>query len=194
MTGSIGIAWSLKPLWAAFLDMFATKKFFVLAMELAIAGLLAATAFALKLPNYFTVIAGILWLIAFASATQDICVDGIYITALDKKRQAAWMGTQSGCWNLGRMFGTSLIVGLASVFIGHGTDARTGWTYALLIAAADHGRDRRLSLLRSADGKPGAKAPQRARGRRHVRRGGEGVFPEEVDLGDAHLRFPLPQR
>ncbi|HSS40838.1 MAG TPA: MFS transporter [Polyangia bacterium] len=135
VTGSIGIAWSLKPLWAAFLDMFATKKFFVLAMELAIAGLLAATAFALKLPNYFTVIAGILWLIAFASATQDICVDGIYITALDKKRQAAWMGTQSGCWNLGRMFGTSLIVGLASVFIGHGSDSRTGWTYALLIAA-----------------------------------------------------------
>src|SRR5260221_14399764 len=28
--GSIGVAWSLKPLWAAFLDMYRTKKFFVL--------------------------------------------------------------------------------------------------------------------------------------------------------------------
>lgn len=139
VTGSIGIAWSLKPLWAAFLDMFATKKFFVLAMELVLAGLLAAMGFALKLPNYFKVIAVILWFMAFASATQDICVDGIYITALDKKRQAAWMGTQSGCWNLGRMFGTSLIVGLASIFIGSGTEAHTGWTYALLIAAAAMG-------------------------------------------------------
>src|SRR2546430_1939929 len=40
VTGSIGIAWSLKPFWAAFLDMFRTKKFFVLAMELTMAGLL----------------------------------------------------------------------------------------------------------------------------------------------------------
>ncbi len=136
VTGSIGIAWSLKPLWAAFLDMFATKKFFVLAMELIMAGLLAAMGFALKLPSYFKVIAIILWFMAFASATQDICVDGIYITALDKRRQAAWMGTQSGCWNLGRMFGTSLIVGLASIFIGTGSGPHAGWMYALLIAAA----------------------------------------------------------
>ena len=27
---SIGLAWSLKPFWAAFLDMFRTKRFFVL--------------------------------------------------------------------------------------------------------------------------------------------------------------------
>ena len=37
--GSIGVAWSLKPLWAAFLDMYRTKKFFVLTMELALASL-----------------------------------------------------------------------------------------------------------------------------------------------------------
>ena len=36
----------------------------------------------------------VLWVLAFASATQDICVDGIYITSLDAKRQAAWIGVQ----------------------------------------------------------------------------------------------------
>src|SRR5580692_10617090 len=40
VTSSIGIAWSLKPLWAAFLDMYRTKKFFVLAAELVMAVLL----------------------------------------------------------------------------------------------------------------------------------------------------------
>src|SRR5213595_3012183 len=49
---SIGLAWSLKPLWAAFLDMFRTKKFFVLAMELVMAGLMVGIGLALKLPNY----------------------------------------------------------------------------------------------------------------------------------------------
>ena len=53
-TASIGIAWSLKPLWAAFLDMFATKKFFVIAMQCVIAGLLVLLAFALRLPNWWS--------------------------------------------------------------------------------------------------------------------------------------------
>lgn len=136
VTGSIGIAWSLKPFWAAFLDMFRSKKFFVLAMEVIMAGLFVAMALALKLPNYFKVISGILWVVAFASATQDICVDGIYITSLDKKRQAAWMGLQSGCWNLGRLFGTALIVFIAGLLVESGTSGGAAWTIALLIAAA----------------------------------------------------------
>ena len=50
-TASIGIAWSLKPIWAAFLDMYRTKKFFVLWMEIVIAALLCAIAVALPLPK-----------------------------------------------------------------------------------------------------------------------------------------------
>jgi PAT family beta-lactamase induction signal transducer AmpG len=37
------------------------------------------------------------------------------------------------------MFGTSLIVGLASIFIGGGAGPHTGWMYALLIAAGTMG-------------------------------------------------------
>src|ERR1700759_5063201 len=48
-TASIGLAWSLKPFWAAFLDMFKTKKFFVLATEWLIAGLLLALSLGLQL-------------------------------------------------------------------------------------------------------------------------------------------------
>ena len=135
VTGSISIAWSLKPLWAQFLDMYRTKKFFVIAMELLMAGLLAGIAFALKLPNYFTIIAGLLWVLAFASATQDICVDGIYITSLDKAKQAAWQGTQSAFWNAGRLFGTAAIVSVAAALISGGADRRTGWMYAMALSA-----------------------------------------------------------
>src|SRR3954470_13197534 len=45
--GSIGVAWSLKPLWAAFLDMYRTKKFFVLAMEVLLAVIFSAIALSL---------------------------------------------------------------------------------------------------------------------------------------------------
>src|SRR5690606_29890866 len=100
-TASIGIMWSLKPLYAGFLDMFRTKKFWVLAMEFTMAAILGLIALSLSLPSYFTVIILLLWLLAFASATQDICVDGVYITSLDKSKQAAWIGWQGAFWNGG---------------------------------------------------------------------------------------------
>ena len=82
-TASIGIVWSLKPFWAAFLDMYLTKKLWVIAMECFMAALLALAAAALRLPGYFPVIIAVLWVLGFASATQDICVDGKnYLTML----------------------------------------------------------------------------------------------------------------
>jgi PAT family beta-lactamase induction signal transducer AmpG len=136
-TASIGIAWSLKPLWASFLDMFRTKKFFVLSMQYAMAVLLGLIALCTQLPNYFHwVIAG-LWLLAFASATQDICIDGIYISALEPKSQAAWIGIQGMCWNVGRIFATAVIVWVAGMLQeDHGLAAKTAWSYALGISAA----------------------------------------------------------
>ena len=104
--GSIIIAWSLKPLWAAFLDMYRTKKFFVLAMELLIAVLFAGVAMSLPLPGFFQVTIALLWVAAFASSTQDICGDGIYLTALDKKTQASFAGIQGTFWNLGKVLAT----------------------------------------------------------------------------------------
>ncbi len=134
-TASIGIAWSLKPLWAAFLDMYRTKKFFVLAMELLMAGLLCGIAVALPLPNYFQIVIAVLWVMAFASATQDICVDGIYITTLDEKKQAAYIGVQGVFWNVGRLFGTAVIVWAAgSLKEDHGMSATAAWGWSLSLA------------------------------------------------------------
>jgi PAT family beta-lactamase induction signal transducer AmpG len=135
-TASVGIAWSLKPLWAAFLDMARTKKFFVIAMELLLAALLAGCALTFQLPDAFSVISIALWGLAFASATQDICVDGVYITALDERQQAAWVGVQGMCWNAGRFFATAGVVGLASWLEQDGGDPRRAWMIAVGAGAA----------------------------------------------------------
>jgi MFS transporter, PAT family, beta-lactamase induction signal transducer AmpG len=136
-TASIGIAWSLKPLWAAFLDMYKTKKFFVLWMEVVMAVLLCGIAVALPLPNYFQITIAVLWVLAFCSATQDICVDGIYITSLDEKGQAKYIGVQGVFWNVGRLFGTALVVWLAgSLKEDHGLSTTSAWSWALAMSAA----------------------------------------------------------
>lgn len=136
-TASIGIAWSLKPLWAAFLDMFKTKKFFVLWMEVVMALLLCGIAVALPLPNYFQITIAVLWVMAFASATQDICVDGVYITALDAKGQAKYIGVQGVFWNVGRLFGTALVVWVAgSLKEDHRLSSTEAWQWAMGLSGA----------------------------------------------------------
>ncbi len=135
-TASIGLAWSLKPLWAPLLDMAQTKKFWVIAMEIAMAILLGAAALAVRTEDAFHAVLAILWLVAFASATQDICIDGTYITSLDGKEQAAWIGAQGMCWNVGRIFATAAVVWIAGALKSRGYDARAAWSGALLVSAA----------------------------------------------------------
>jgi MFS transporter, PAT family, beta-lactamase induction signal transducer AmpG len=135
-TASIGFAWSLKPFWAAFLDMYRTKKFFVVTMEILMSLVLAGVALALPLSNYFRIIISMLWVLAFSGATQDICVDGVYITALDKKRQAVWAGVQGMSWNVGKIFATAVVVAYAGSLQKSGYDSRTAWTRAIALSAA----------------------------------------------------------
>ncbi|MCH2073890.1 MAG: MFS transporter [Puniceicoccaceae bacterium] len=131
--GNITLMWSLKPLWAAFLDMFKTKKWIVLVMEFGMVSLLALVGFCLPMSCYFLISIAVLWMMAFASATQDICVDGIYITSLNKKEQAKYVGIQGVFWNLGRIFSMAFIVYVASHF---GEGERSSWTIAWCVAAA----------------------------------------------------------
>lgn len=138
-TASIGIAWSLKPFWAGFLDMYRTKKFWVLSMEFILCALLAYVGVALHLPNYFTVIIATLWVVAFASATQDIVVDGVYISALTKSQQAGWIGIQGVFWNVGRLFATAAVVAVAGVLKHSGQDPKTAWTQAIGLASITMG-------------------------------------------------------
>ena len=136
-TASIGLAWSLKPFWAAFLDMFKTKRFFVLGTEYLMGVLLAGIALLVQMPDSFWLIIAGLWVLAFTSATQDICVDGVYITSLDARQQASWIGIQGMAWNVGRIFATALIVWVAGALQEDvGLAARAAWSYALMLSGA----------------------------------------------------------
>ncbi len=136
-TASIGVAWSLKPLWAGFLDMFKTKKFFVLSMEFLIGLLFLLMGLALQLDSYFAAIIGIMWVVAFASATQDICSDGIYISTLSKAQQASYIGVQGMAWNLGRVIAVSAVVWFAGYLQDTACmSAKVAWMNALFASGA----------------------------------------------------------
>lgn len=133
---SISTMWSLKPLYAGFLDMFRTKKFWAVSMSLLIAGLLCLSGIALSLGSPYWPLIGLAWLIAGASATQDICIDGIYISTLNERAQAQWIGYQGAFWIAGRIFATALVVGISGFLqLEQGMSARQSWAIALSVAA-----------------------------------------------------------
>jgi PAT family beta-lactamase induction signal transducer AmpG len=109
-TGFMYLPWTLKPLWAPVVEMYRTKKFFVIAAELVIAVTLGCVALALSLPSYMPWTLAFFWMTAFASATQDIAADGVYISSMSRRDQALYAGVQGVAWNIGRIVASGLLV------------------------------------------------------------------------------------
>ena len=112
-TSLIILPWSLKPIWSPLMEMFRTKKFWVVSTQL-ISGLgLALTALTLPLPDFFPYAVALMGVIAFSGATHDIATDGVYITELSKDQQARFIGWQGAVYNIAKVFAMGGLVYLA---------------------------------------------------------------------------------
>ncbi len=107
--------WTLKPLWSPLLEMYKTKKFFVILTEF-VGGLsLVLLALSLNLPNPIRYSIAIFAVLGFCSATHDIAGDGIYIASLSNKEQAAYAGWQGAFYNVARIFSMGGLIWLTGV-------------------------------------------------------------------------------
>jgi PAT family beta-lactamase induction signal transducer AmpG len=133
----LGLPYTLKPLWAPLLELGRTKKFFVVLMQLLLAGLIAGAGLTLALPGqaFVAPLLTLLALAAFAGATQDIGSDGVYVTTLDARAQARYTGIQSMCWNLGPILAMGLLVRVSGTLHERLGNWRAAWTIILLLIA-----------------------------------------------------------
>jgi len=120
------LPWSLKPFWSPLLEMFKTKKFFVVSFEFIVGVSLALIALCLPLANYFRYTLALFVLVAFCASTHDIAADGLYISSLSDKQQAAYAGWQGGFFNVARFFSQGALVILAG-YLETKTDVRHAW-------------------------------------------------------------------
>ena len=194
-TASIGIVWSLKPLWAPLLDRRRTKKFWVLAMEMALAVLLGVTAVALRT--------------ARATSTSFSLCSGCWRSPRRRRTSASTASTSPRSTDARRprglasraCAGTSGASSRRRPSSGsrepeerwprrRGPPGRSRWR-----ERGGHGRCS-PSTTRSSCRR--ARSPMRPRAGaevvRDVRRRGARVLPQEVDMGDARVRLPLPRR
>ena len=118
-TSLIILPWSLKPFWSPLMEMFRTKKFWVVTTQL-ISGLgLALTALSLPLPDFFPYAVALMFVVAFSGATHDIATDGVYITELTKTEQARFIGWQGAFYNIAKVFAMGGLVYLAGALKEH---------------------------------------------------------------------------
>ena len=116
-TSLILLPWTLKPLWSPFLELFRTKKFFVIVTQLITGVTFGLVAFALNLSHFFSISIALLAIVAFSGATHDIACDGVYMSELSNEDQAKFIGWQGAFYNIAKILATGGLVYLAGYFI-----------------------------------------------------------------------------
>jgi PAT family beta-lactamase induction signal transducer AmpG len=112
-TSLVMLPWTLKPIWGPLLEMFKTKKHFVVGTQFiggVVFGLLALT---LPLDGFFRYSLALFAIIAFNGATHDIAADGVYINVLSQKLQSQYVGWQGASYNVAKVFTQGALVYLA---------------------------------------------------------------------------------
>jgi PAT family beta-lactamase induction signal transducer AmpG len=126
----------IKPLWAPFVDLFKTKRWWVVMLELLIGALFASVALTLSLPAYFQITLVLFWLLAFSGATHDISSDGFYMLGLDQHQQAAYVGIRSTFFRLSMITGQGALVYLAGKLTERTGDVVLAWSVVFFVLAA----------------------------------------------------------
>lgn len=112
-TSWLYLPWVIKPLWSPFVDIFKTKRFWILSTQFIVGVGLASVGLTLPLPEFFQFSIIIFWLLAFAASTQDTAIDGFYILGLNEGERSSFLGIRITAHRIGLIVGQSLIILLA---------------------------------------------------------------------------------
>ena len=135
LTTLISLPWLVKPLWSPLVDIFRSKRWWILLTQITMAA--TALLIALLLPFCgMTALIILFVIVAFASATHDISADGYYMLGLDREKQSVFVGIRNTFYRGGLVFGQGLLVMLAGLLQQrHGSIPRA-WATVMGIAAA----------------------------------------------------------
>jgi MFS transporter, PAT family, beta-lactamase induction signal transducer AmpG len=131
-TSLVTIPWAMKPLWGPLMEMFKTKKHFVLATQFMGGVSFGLLALALQLPAYFTWTLIFFGLIAINSSVHDTAADGVYINVLTLKQQAQYVGWQGAFYNVGKLLSQGAFVYLAG-YLEKSIGVVPAWTVVMCL-------------------------------------------------------------
>ncbi|MBD2694159.1 MFS transporter [Anabaena catenula] len=134
-TSLISFPWILKMFWSPFVDIYSTKRKWLLTMQIIMFFCLSFLALSFHLPNFFFISLGILTIAAFISATYDIATDGFYMLALHPEQQALFVGIRSLFYRFAILFSTGFLVFLAGYLEESTQNIPLSWSIVIGVAA-----------------------------------------------------------
>lgn len=137
-TSTLSLAWTLKFLWAPLVDIYGTRRLWIIVAQLVLFVLCAVLAVFTQFSPSLNASVIILGLIALASATQDVAIDGYYMDVLTEKQQALFVGVRNAIYKIAVLVGQGPLVMLAgyiAVSSGVVTGIQTGWAVSFSIVA-----------------------------------------------------------
>ncbi len=135
-TSWLYLPWVIKPVWSPLVDMFRTKRFWIVTMQLVIAAALALVALTIPASSFFRYTLAVFWLMAFSSATHDIAADGFYMLGLNHHLQAAFVGVRSTFYRVATITGQGLLVMVAGwLETSNGRNISQAWSVAFMAIA-----------------------------------------------------------
>ncbi len=135
-TGWLYLPWVIKPLWSPFVDLFYTKRFWIVLMQLAIGGSFACVALTLPTTDFVRYTLAMFWIMAFSSATHDIAADGFYMLGLDTPQQAAFVGVRTVFYRVATIASKGGLVILAGTLQKFGYSVASAWSMTFVVVAA----------------------------------------------------------
>ncbi|MEH2127557.1 MFS transporter [Nostoc sp.] len=134
-TSFLYLPWVIKMFWGPIVDIYSTKRKWILYTQFAMFCCLALIAFSLQLPNFFFISLASLTIGAFISATYDIATDGFYLLALSPEQQAFFVGIRSLFYRMAVIFGSGILVVLAGQLEVSLNNIPLSWTIAIGFSA-----------------------------------------------------------
>jgi len=135
-TSWLYLPWVIKPLWSPLVDLFRTKRYWILLMQLLLGASLACIAFAIPASRFFQYTLAFFWLTAFSSATHDIAADGFYMLGLSEDFQAAYVGVRATFYRIAMIATQGGLVIFAGLLERSGYDIPKAWSFTFFLAAA----------------------------------------------------------
>lgn len=135
-TGWLYLPWVIKPFWSPIVDIFSTKRRWVIVMQWLVAIAFAGIAFALPVASFFSLTLAVFWFVAFVSATHDIAADGYYMLALNPHEQSFYVGIRSTAYRIASVAGQGALVVIAGCLETNTGNVPFAWSVVFFILSA----------------------------------------------------------
>ncbi len=135
-TSWLYLPWVIKPLWSPFVDMFRTKRLWIVVMQLVVGASFAGVALTIPAPAFFQYTLAFFWIMAFSSATHDIAADGFYMLGLKEHQQSAFIGVRTIFYRIAVIASKGILVVFAGNLETKGFSVQTAWSLTFFLLAA----------------------------------------------------------